>query len=287
MAQPLSATTKAALWMSAAIVLFSTMTVLLRMLTATIPVHEMIFVRGVVSMALLLPTLYGRGLRSLATRRFPMLMARGALTSIGLLTWISALAWMPLAEAVALHFTLPLFGVVLAILFLHERSDAHRWAATIVGFLGALVILRPGVAAFDAVALLVLLSALAYAGTGVVTKVLVRTESSAAIVFYVSAFTAVAFAVPCLFDWAAPTPEEWIMLLAIGILNVTGQSCLNRAFMLADASFVLPFDFLRLPLTAVAAFLLFAELPDIWTLLGAAIIFGATYYVTWRERHGP
>ena len=287
MAQPLSATTKAALWMSAAIVLFSTMTVLLRMLTATIPVHEMIFVRGVVSMILMAPMLYRQGPRSLVTRRFSLLMGRGALTSLGLVTWIYALAYIPLAEAVALHFTLPLFGVVLAVIFLRERSDAHRWAATIIGFLGALVILRPGIAAVNVVSLMVLVSALAYAGTGIVTKVLVRTESSAAIVFYVSAFTAVAFAAPSLIAWAAPTAAEWGMLIAIGALNVTGQSCLNRALFAADASFVLPFDFLRLPFAAVAGLVLFAEVPDLWTIVGAAIIFGATWYVTWRERRRP
>jgi len=286
MATPISATTRAALWMTTAVALFSLMTILLRLLTADdMPIHQMIFVRGVISMLLLAPWLARQGLNSLATRRFSMLMGRGALTSMGLVTWIYALAYIPLAEAVALHFTLPLFGIVLAVVFLHEKIDAHRWIATTVGFCGALVILQPGVAAFDAISLLVLFSALNYAGTGVVTKVLVRTETSAAIVFYVSAFTAVAFAIPCLFDWAAPTLIQWIMLIGIGALNVAAQSCMNRAFTYADASFVLPFDFLRLPFAAVAGFILFAELPDLWTLLGAAIIFGATYYVTWRERH--
>ena len=285
MAPPISATTRAALWMAIAVGFFSLMTILLRILTVEhMPIHQMIFVRGVISMVLLAPMLARQGTRSLVTHRFGLLMGRGALTSIGLATWIYALAFIPLAEAVALHFTLPLFGIVLAVIFLRERIDAHRWGATIVGFCGALVILRPGMAAVDAVALIVLFSALAYAGTGVTTKVLVRTETSAAIVFYVSAFTAVVFAVPCLFDWMAPTPAQWLMLIGIGALNVIAQSCMNRAFVDADASFVLPFDFLRLPFAAAAGWVLFSEIPDLWTLAGAAIIFGATYYVTWRER---
>ncbi len=285
MKNSIPATTRAALWMTTAIVFFSLMTVLLRILTVEgLPIHQMIFVRGVVSMALLAPWLARQGLTSLATRRFSMLMGRGALTSIGLVTWIYALAYIPLAEAVALHFTLPLFGIVLAVIFLREKIDAYRCAATVIGFFGALVILRPGVAAVNVVSLIVLLSALAYAGTGVITKVLVRTETSAAIVFYVSAFTAVVFAIPCLFEWVEPTPVQWLMLVAIGAVNVTAQSCINRALVYADASFVLPFDFLRLPFAAAAGFVLFAEIPDLWTLAGAAIIFGATYYVTWRER---
>jgi drug/metabolite transporter (DMT)-like permease len=285
MASPITATTRAALWMTLAIAFFSLMTILLRILTVEqMPIHQMIFVRGVVSMILLAPWLVRQGKRSLVTHRFWMLMGRGLLTSIGLVTWIYALAFIPLAEAVALHFTLPLFGIVLAAIFLGEKIDAHRWTATIVGFCGALVILRPGTEAVDVIAVIVLFSALAYAGTGVMTKVLVRSETSAAIVFYVSAFTAVVFAIPCLFDWAAPTPVQWVMLLGIGALNVAAQSCMNRAFVDADASFVLPFDFLRLPFAAAAGFLLFSETPDLWTLAGAAIIFAATYYATWRER---
>lgn len=285
MTAPLSATTRAALWMTTAVLFFSLMTVLLRLLAEEdVPIHQMIFIRGVVSMLLLAPWLVRQGSRSLVTHRFWMLMGRGALTSIGLVTWIYALAYIPLAEAVALHFTLPLFGIVLAVIFLGERIDMHRCIATAVGFGGALVILRPGASAIDFVALAVLFSALAYAGTGVITKVLVRTETSAAIVFYVSAFTAVAFAVPCLFEWRDPTPWQWLMLVGMGALNVAGQSCINRSLVHADASFVLPFDFLRLPFAAAAGFLLFAEVPDLWTPVGAAIIFGATWYATSRER---
>jgi drug/metabolite transporter (DMT)-like permease len=284
MAPQLSGTTRAALWMTTCIVIFSAMTVVIRYLAADIPVHQMIFVRGVVSVVLLLPWFARQGLQALATRRPVLMLARGALTSIGLMTWIYALTRMPLAEAVALHFTLPLFGIVLAIVILGERLNIHRWIGTAVGFSGTLVILRPGVEAVELVSLVVLVSALAYAGTGILTKVLVKTESSAAIVFHVSAFTAIAFAIPCLFHWAAPTPLQWIMLISIGVLNVLGQSCMNRSFAAADASFVLPFDFLRLPFAAAAGFFLFSEVPDFWTILGAAIIFGATYYVTWQER---
>lgn len=285
MTPPLTDTTRAALWMTICIVIFSAMTVVIRYLTDdSIPVHQIIFVRGVVSVALLVPWFARQGLQALATRRMTLMMSRGALTSLGLMTWIYALARIPLADAVALHFTLPLFGIVLAIIILGERLTVHRWVGTAMGFSGTLVILRPGFEAVDLLSLVVLLSALAYAGTGILTKVLVRTETSAAIVFYVSAFTAVAFAIPCLFDWVSPTPLQWMMLVSIGVLNVLGQSFMNRSFAAADASFVLPFDFLRLPFAAAAGFFLFAETPDLWTLLGAAIIFGATYYVTWQER---
>ncbi len=270
--------------MCAAMVLFSVMTLLIRLLTDDLPVHEMIFVRGVVSIAVLAPWIYRAGPRVLSTRRLPMLMVRSALTSVGLMTWIYALGRMQMAEAVALHFTLPIFGIVLAWLVLREKVTAHRWIATAVGFFGALVILRPGLQAIDPMALIVLFSALAYAGVAVVTKTLVRTESSTTIVFYVSFIMSAGFAIPSLFDWVSPSWTQWLMLIGIGVLNVGGQTYLNRALSVADASFLLPFDFLRLPLTGVAAFFLFSEIPDLWTVVGAAIIFGATYYSTWRER---
>ncbi|MEE2956808.1 MAG: DMT family transporter [Pseudomonadota bacterium] len=281
----LSASTKGAFWMTIAIVFFSAMTVLIRMLTEDIPAHQIVFVRGVASVIILIPWFTSQGLQSLSTHRFPLLMGRGALTSIGLVTWIYAIARIQLAEAVALHFTLPLFGIILAAYFLRERINIHRGAVTIIGFLGTLVILRPGIEAVDAVSLVVLFSALAYAGTGIQTKILVRTETSAAIVFYVSAFTAAAFAIPCLFKWVEPTTLQWAMLVGVAVLNVLAQSCMNRAFSAADASFVLPFDFLRLPFAVVAGLFLFDEAIDIWTIMGAAIIFGATYYNTNKERH--
>ena len=284
MPSPLSAPTRGAMWMTTAIVLFSAMTVLIRMLTADIPVHQIVCVRGVVSVLLLVPWLASQGVQSLATRRFGLLMGRGVLTSIGLLTWIYAIARIPLAEAVALHFTLPLFGILLAAYFLGEKLDRQRWMVTIVGFLGTLVILRPGIESLEILSLVVLLSALAYAGTGIQTKLLVRTETSAAIVFYVSAFTAVAFGIPCLFDWVEPDLLQWSMLVGVAVFNVTAQSCMNRAFAAADASFILPFDFLRLPFAVVAGYFLFAETPDLWTIAGAAVIFGATYYNTQKER---
>ncbi len=268
--------------MTTAVLLFSVMTILIRMVSDTIPSYEIIFVRGAVSMAILVPWLMRAGIVGLRTSRGGLLFSRGALTSVGLVLWIYALTRMPLAEVVALHFTLPLFGVILAVVFLREKVDMHRWGATAMGFVGTAVILRPGVAAIDPVAFAVLASALAYAGTGVVTKVLVKTESSACIVFYVSLFTAVAFAIPCMIHWVAPTPVQWAMLLAVALLNVLGQSCLNRSLTAADASFVMPFDFLRLPFAAAAGVWLFSENPDIWTFAGAAIIFGATYYPTWR-----
>jgi drug/metabolite transporter (DMT)-like permease len=279
----LSATARGALWMISATILLSVMFVLIRLLGVAIPVHEIIFVRGLVSVGLLMPWLIRQGPRALATHRLNLLLVRGAVTSVGLATWFYALAHMPFGEAVALHFTLPLFGVVLAMVCLKENVNLHRTAAAITGFLGALVILRPGMAAFNPIALVVLLSAFAYAISSIMTKVLVRTESSTAIVFNVSAFTAVVFAIPCLFHWVTPSWTQWIMLIGVAVLNVAAQTCLNRSYAAADASFVMPFDFLRLPFAVIAGLVLFAEQPDVWTIIGATIIFGATYYATWHE----
>jgi drug/metabolite transporter (DMT)-like permease len=269
--------------MLAATILLTCMFILIRLLGKAIPVYEIIFVRGLVSVALFSPWFIRNGPQALATRRLGFLLLRGAITSLGLVTWFYALANMPFAEAVALHFTLPLFGIVLAMVFLKETVNRHRGAAAITGFLGTLIILRPGLEAFNPIALVVLASAIAYAGSSVMTKSLVRTESSAAIVFNVNAFTAVAFAVPSIFMWVSPTSSQWMMLIGIAVLNVAAQNCLNRSYAAADASYVLPFDFLRLPLSVMAGVLLFSEKPDLWTIVGAIVILAAIYYATKHE----
>jgi drug/metabolite transporter (DMT)-like permease len=282
----LSASMRGALWMGVSMVFFTAMTVIIRYLTPAIPAHEQVFVRAVISAATVLPWLLRTGPAGLRTRQMPLMAARAACTGVGILAWIYAVGRMPLAEAVALHFTLPLFGILFAMVLLREKVSAHRWAATAVGFAGALVILRPGAQAVDTVSLVVLGSAMAYALGGITSKVLVRTESPSLIVFYMNLRLVAAFAVPSILYWVPPTTEQWVLLLVFSLTNVLAQLCITRAFAAADASFVMPFEFTRLPLTAVVGFLLFAERPGLWTWAGALVIFGAAYYVTWRERGG-
>lgn len=281
---PLSGPLRGALWMTASMVFFSAMTLVIRYLSPNIPPWEQVFIRGIFSMMFVLPWLLRTGIDGLRTSRAPLLAVRAACTGGGILFWIYGIVNMPLAEAVSLHFTIPLFSVLLAILILGERVGRHRWTALAVGFSGALIILRPGVEAVNPVALVIMLSAAIYALGNVISKILVRTEPASLIVFYINAFLVIGFAVPSAIWWVAPSLREWGLLAIFGLGNVLAQLCINKAFAAADVSFVIPFEFTRLPMLALAGFVLFGEEPGVWTWAGALVIFGAAYYIARRER---
>ncbi len=284
MTQPLSATTRGSLWMVGAMMFFSVQPVVVRLLSDTISASEQVFFRGVVTVVLLAPWTLRRGLAGLRTRRLGLIGVRSAFIAIGAVTFFWALARMPLAQAVALHFTLPLFGMVAAVIYLRERMVAHRWIATMIGFCGMLVILRPGFVPIDGVVMMVLLSALAYAIGSVLTKELVRTEAPDLVVFHMNVFGALFFAIPTWIYWTPPTFEDAVLLFALGATTLLAHLCYTHGMAAADASFLFAFEFIRLPIAALIGLMLFAEIPDVWTGIGAVVIFGATYYATWHER---
>lgn len=284
MNRSLSASTRGALWVSAAMFFFSIQPVIVRLLSDTISASEQMFFRGVVTVVVILPWCLRRGGAGIRTRRLKLIAVRSAFIALGAVSFFYAIARMPLAEAVSLHFTLPLFGMVAAAVYLGERMRLHRWVATLIGFAGALVILRPGFVPVDLVAMMVLFSALAYALGSVLTKELMRTEAADVVVFHMNVFSVLLFAIPAYVYWTTPTLEDWLLLIALGLFTLAAHLCYTRGMAVAEASFLFAFEFLRLPIAALAGLVLFAEAPGIWTWAGASIIFGATFYATARER---
>ena len=254
-----------------------------RIASATLHPFEIVLFRNLVGFLVILPFLGRLGLHTLRTRQ-PW---RLALTSVGVLIsmvcFFMAIAELPLAEVMALSFTKPLFATLGAALLLHEAVRARRWVAVLVGFVGVLIVLRPGSEAVSLYAVLVLASALVLAGVTLIIKRLTATESATTIVLYQAVFMT-AMSVPlALLYWRTPSLAELPFLVVIGALGTVSWLCMTRAFALVDASVVMPFEFARLPLTALAAYLLFAEVPTLWTWLGGAVIFGSTAYITHRE----
>jgi len=190
---------------------------------------------------------------------------------------------VPLTDVAALQFTIPLFLVVMAAPILRENIGPHRWWATAIGFMGMLVIVRPGYIPIGIGAVALLLSSIFYASSLTATKILSRTDSPNLVVFYMTVIFVPMSFVPALFGWVAPGLDDVVPLLVLGITGFTAHLCIIRSFAAADASFVIPFDFLRLPMSAVAGFLLFQERPDVWVWIGASIIFTSAYYNTRRE----
>ena len=260
---------------------FAAMVICVRLLADAISSVEQVFLRSVFGLVFMLAVMTRRGgLPRIRTNRLGMHFTRTVLTYLGVATWFYALTRMELAEAVAIHFTLPLFGIVLAIIFLKEQVTVDRWIATFVGFAGALVIIRPGMVELEFVAFVVLFSAAAYGAGDVALKKLSETESSALIVLVLNLFMVPMSLVPALFDWTWPRWGDVPVILLLGLTGVAAHYCLARSMALADASVVIPMEFLRLPVLGAAGYWLFDEVPDRWTLVGALIICGATYYMT-------
>jgi drug/metabolite transporter (DMT)-like permease len=220
---------------------------------------------------------------TLRTTRLGMHMVR-ALCGLGTVVSIfAAVAWMPMAEATALSFTSPFFVTIGAALLLGETVRARRWLAVAVGFLGAMVILRPGMQALSLPAVLALASAVFLAGGVLAVKSLSRTDSATTIVFYQSVLITGFLAVPLPWVWIPPPAQTLVWLVIIGATATGGHLCYVRAYAVADTSVVAPFDFFRLIFTAVLGFLFFAERPDMWTGVGTALIFFGTLYGTRPE----
>lgn len=274
---------KGALWMVFAAAAFAGMAGVVRHVSGHLHPFEIVFFRNFFGLVFMLPWLMRNGFGALKTRRLGLYTVRAILGVISMLAAFSAVAMMPIADAMALSFTAPLFGTVLAAVVLAEVVRLRRWAATGVGFLGAMLILRPGFGEIDPAAMLALVGAAAVAASGTVIKMLSRTEPTNAIVTYMVLFLTPMSLVPALFVWTAPDFKSLLWLAILGGLGTLAHIGLTRAFKAAEASVVLPFDFVRLPFAALIGYAAFDERPDLWTWTAAAVIAAATFYVARSE----
>jgi drug/metabolite transporter (DMT)-like permease len=270
--------------MLASAVGFAVLVCVVRLLSAEMDVLVVQVWRNVFAVLLFAPWLARVGLAGLRTRRLPLFLTRSALFVVSSTALFYGVTMVPVADATALSFTAPLFTTVLAVLLLRERVDAARWGAIAAGFVGMLAILRPGLGVFDAPAAAVVLTAAAsFALVTVTGKMLASTESPALVVAYLSVFALPLSIVPALFVWSWPAPEHLGWLLLIGLAANLNMYGFARAMRIGDASMATPFDFVRLPATALVAFAMFGQAPDLWTWLGAAIIFAASLHVGRRK----
>ncbi len=247
---------------------------------------ELVFVRAVVGLLLVMPLVGRSGLGALKTQQMPMHVLRTLFALGAMVTLYYALAELQIASATVLTFLIPLFTTIAAGTVLREKVGIHRWSATLVGFCGALVIIRPGLVEVSLPVMLAVLSSLLYAGAWSSVKILTRKDSPAVTVFWMNVLMVPLTAVPLFFVWVTPRWEDLPPLLIMALAGWSAHFCQARTFQNADASAVMPFDFLRLPLAALFGYVLFRETVDVWTWAGGAIIFLAGYYITLREtRH--
>lgn len=277
---------RGALWMIASALGFTAMTTLIKFLGEDYPAALQTFYRQLAGLLILAPLIVRDWRGAFRTTRPGILLFRSAAGTVGMILGFYAYQKMPLADANALSFTRSLWLVPLAGFVLGERLGPMRIGAALVGFVGVLIMLQPGssglkLGAPEAAALA---SAFLFALTITGMKVMTRDHSAFVLLVY-SAVLGVVFAVPpALFVWRWPEPFDLFLLAAMGVLGVITQGCYIKGMSIGDAAAMAPIDYTRLVFAVAAGFLLFSEVPGLWTMAGAGIVVCSTLYITWREQ---
>jgi drug/metabolite transporter (DMT)-like permease len=271
-------------WMTGALLSFSTMAVSIRSLSGALNIFEILAIRNGFGLAIITAVALVRPnqRRLLAPRHMGLQLLRNVLHFVAQYAWALSITLLPFATIFALEFTMPAWSTFLAVLLLGERMTVSRIGALVLGFIGVLIILRPGLATFDTAALLVLFAAFGFAVTNIVTKKLVFTESTFSIIFWMNVIQLpLALAGSSLQSFLRLDVSALLPVLGIGLAGLSAHYCLTNALRWGDASIVVPFDFLRLPLIAFIGWWFFAESLDALVFVGAAVIFSG---ILWNLR---
>ncbi len=244
---------------------------------------QIIFLRNGFCFLFLLPLLFIRGPSIAKSSQLKMYGWRVGLALLSMMTWFYSLSLIPIAELTAISFLGPLFATLFAVLFMGEVVRGRRWTALAVGFIGAMIILRPGGSSFGLGQALALFSALSAGVIGPLLKQMTATDDADRIVFISTMMMTPFSLLPALWVWQWPTLALWPYLVAMGVCAVIGHVSLMRGFASTDASLVFTFEFSRLPFAVAVGYLMFGETIDIWTIVGAVIIFSSAFYITRRE----
>jgi len=257
--------------------------VFIRLLAETLPTAQVVFVRCVAQLVFLLPTAWRSGRAIFRTNRRGLHLARSALSLVSWQAYYYGLGHLPIAFATTLGFTNALFTTMLAGPVLGETVGWRRWAAAIVGFAGVLIVLRPGAVPIELPALAMIASALFGACIVFVTKNLAGTERTATIMLYIAIVTTLGSTIPGLASWQTPDTHGALLLAGIAVFGPSGMWFIINAIRAGEASAIAPVQYLRLVYAVALGWWVFAEWPDAWTFVGAAIIVASTLYITRRE----
>jgi drug/metabolite transporter (DMT)-like permease len=274
---------KGMIWMASYAAFMSGMHVCVRLVSEGLHPFEIAFFRNVFALVVLIPWFWKLGLAPLKTKRFGLLFTRGALNTVCMLAFFTALSIGHLAEVAALSFTAPIYATLIGMVVFRETVGVMRWGAIFLGFLGVLVIVRPGFEEIGFSQMLVLTSAFGWAVCMVIVKELGRTESAITITAYMSLVMAPLALGPAMFYWVWPSWQQLGWLLVLGILGGAGQLALTQSLRLAETHVVTPFDFLRLVFVSILGFLIFDQVPDIYVWLGGTMIFTSVAFIAYRE----
>ena len=264
-------------WMAGALLSFLTMGISGRELSVELEPHHISLYRNAVCLLLLLPFVLRAGWHSVATRQIGWHTIRNSVHFFAQWCWFFGLGALPLAEVFAIEFTMPIWTALLASTFLGERLTTTRLIAIALGFAGILVILRPGIAIIHPASIVVLGAAIGYAVSYVLTKRLVASNSPLTILFWMNIVQLPIGGLLSIGNLTIPSMTLWPWILAVGIAGLTSHYCISRALQLADATVVVPLEFLRLPLAAVTAWLVYEEALNPFVLGGALFILAGNW----------
>ncbi|MFT5450422.1 MAG: drug/metabolite transporter (DMT)-like permease [Gammaproteobacteria bacterium] len=274
---------RGAAWMLVATFALAGMTVTVKYLSQSMSVWELLVLRAAFALVILSPALIRTGPRVLRTQRFGLHLSRSLFGFFGMVALYFALKHLDLALVTTLGFARILFMIVCAVLFLGETIRWRRSLATVAGFIGVIICVRPGAADFDPWTLVAL--GMAVLGTGVTTTIkrLTSTEAPLTITTYAYLIMGSIALIPALFDWRLPSTADFIMVVAMAAFSAMGQTCVVYALRAGDVTAVTPFEYSRLLWAVALGYFLFAEVPAMSTWIGGAIIIASTLYIGFRE----
>lgn len=267
----------------AAMVVISVVSVVVKDLGQRFHPVQMMAVSAVVGLTIWIPVALLRRMPMLPKRRWPLHLLRSLAAVGGFTCYLLSVTQLPLADAVSISFATPLVLILWAVLFLGEPVRWRRWTATAIGFVGVVVTMRPGVGAWDPFYLVALAGCFLGATAITCVRLLSSSEKLVTMVIVpqlVGLLVTLPFAI---WLWVAPQGTDWLWLLSIALLNVAGQILIISAYRLGEATAIAPVDYTRLVFSGVLAYLVFGEVPDLWTLAGATLIVGSTAYIALRE----
>jgi len=271
-------------WITLAMALFAGLAMFSRMaMNAGLHPFEVVFLRNSFACLMLVPLLIYRGPRLFYSDQFNLYGLRVLISLLSMQTWFYAIFLIPIGEVTAISFLAPLFGTLGAVFLLGEVVRIRRWTALGVGFLGALIILRPVGSQIGLGQLLAIFSAMAAGLTVVLVKQLTAYDDPDKIVFLTNVLMTPLSLVPALFVWHWPTLAVLPALLGMGLCAVLGHLCVVRGYAATDASLGMTFEFSKLPFTVGMTYLAFRETIDLMTWVGAFVIFASALYITRRE----
>ena len=272
------------IWITLSTFAFMSMVMIVRHISDRYNTGELAFWRALIGLVLLTPIFIRSGSALFRTQQFRFHLLRNVMHFVGVAGWFYAISRMNLSTGMALQFTVPLFTILLAILFLREKVDTARWVATIIGFAGVIVILRPGIEPVTLAAIAALFSALGYGAANIATKVLVRNCSSNTIVFYMNVMhlPMALCAAWALGGISVPAATDIPWLIGLAASATLAHWLLAKALGEADASLIIVVDFTKLPWITLGAFIFFGETPAVWAWVGGMVIFASTVYIVRR-----